>query len=297
WKESDVRGDDCEVHEKIYIKSCPCNSAAKQLLQRGLFPYAPLHPTLAVDIQVLEHVGQLFLQITPNQTAWCDTITNFLQSMGYNMNPLRRRFTNSFNWFSRLKKLTEAGMDGFVEKVWEMMKSEVAEDGDEPPTTPDQEAKEMDHTQYIFKRGRLNAPKLSWPSKYLRAQCPPCFGGAYSGVLNGLDFDAIFCVDACFTQKHNKGSRNPPKQHPDMSFLLEQELEEMEAYVESIQPSKPKTSTRTKLPLTEDYRIPFMKVPNSALADCKESFTATDDRRQKSSTQFFDCTGVMGLLC
>lgn len=40
-----------------------------------------------------------------------------------------------------------------------------------------------------------------------------------------------------------------------------------------------------------------MRVPTSALNDCKDSFMAADEKRQKSSTQFFADTGLMALLC
>ncbi|KAJ3990660.1 hypothetical protein F5050DRAFT_1532090, partial [Lentinula boryana] len=40
-----------------------------------------------------------------------------------------------------------------------------------------------------------------------------------------------------------------------------------------------------------------LKVLNSVLDSCEESFTAADENRQKSSTQWFDSTALMGLLC
>jgi hypothetical protein len=40
-----------------------------------------------------------------------------------------------------------------------------------------------------------------------------------------------------------------------------------------------------------------LKVPNSVLDGCNESFTAADERRQKASTQLFADTGLMALLC
>ncbi|KAG6904128.1 hypothetical protein DXG01_012419, partial [Tephrocybe rancida] len=41
------------------------------------------------------------------------------------------------------------------------------------------------------------------PSDYLRSQCPLCFGGEFPRESDGDDPDAIICLDACFTQKHN----------------------------------------------------------------------------------------------
>jgi hypothetical protein len=42
---------------------------------------------------------------------------------------------------------------------------------------------------------------------------------------------------------------------------------------------------------------PQMPVPKSVLDDCQASFSAADEKRMKSSTQFFDDTGLMGLNC
>ncbi|KAJ6451135.1 hypothetical protein C8R45DRAFT_848602 [Mycena sanguinolenta] len=43
-------------------------SGAPQLLQRGYFPCAPLEPTLAIELRVVEFVRRLFLNIPPNNT-------------------------------------------------------------------------------------------------------------------------------------------------------------------------------------------------------------------------------------
>ena len=40
-----------------------------------------------------------------------------------------------------------------------------------------------------------------------------------------------------------------------------------------------------------------MQVPKSVLDGCNESFIAADEKRVKASTQFFEDTGLMALLC
>lgn len=68
----------------------------------------------------------------------------------------------------------------------------------------------------------------------------------------------------------------------------------MEEYVDSVRPSR----SKTKRPegKTDGYEE-SLKVPNSVLDGCQDSFTAADEKRQKASTQFFADTGVMALLC
>ncbi|KAF8833999.1 hypothetical protein BDN67DRAFT_985641, partial [Paxillus ammoniavirescens] len=49
----------------------------------GLFPCAPVAPSLAVDLRVLQFVKTLFMQQTPNMTAWCEAVEVFLAGRGY----------------------------------------------------------------------------------------------------------------------------------------------------------------------------------------------------------------------
>lgn len=51
----------------------------------GYFPCAPYHPTLAVDIRMLQFVTKLFVRVSPNNTAWCATVEDFLQGLGYKL--------------------------------------------------------------------------------------------------------------------------------------------------------------------------------------------------------------------
>ncbi|KAG2028560.1 hypothetical protein BDR03DRAFT_838001, partial [Suillus americanus] len=63
--------------EVLNIDCCPCAPAPLQLLKLGLFACAPIAPSLAVDLHVLELVRTLFVWITPNTTAWCEALEVF----------------------------------------------------------------------------------------------------------------------------------------------------------------------------------------------------------------------------
>ncbi|KAF8868724.1 hypothetical protein CPB84DRAFT_1818988 [Gymnopilus junonius] len=58
---------------------------ALQLLSLGLFPCAPLQPTLAVDLNMLDLVQQLFLNSAPNVTAWSETLEGFLSAQKFKL--------------------------------------------------------------------------------------------------------------------------------------------------------------------------------------------------------------------
>lgn len=78
------------------ITLCTCKSPALQLLERGLFPCAPVYPSLAVDLNMLEFVNELFVNAAPNTTAWCETLESFLGNRRYK---LAARVSSNFSNF------------------------------------------------------------------------------------------------------------------------------------------------------------------------------------------------------
>lgn len=103
-------------------------------------------------------------------------------------------------------------------------------------------------------------------------------------------------MDACFTQKRRKGraeTRDVPRTHPDTVFVPEDDVDAMEQEVAQL---RSRREDRTHLP-DADVVERNLKLPNSVLDGCNDSFTAADERRQKASTQFFADTGLMAMLC
>ncbi|KAK7459520.1 hypothetical protein VKT23_009503 [Stygiomarasmius scandens] len=97
-------------YENIRFWVSDCHPAAIQLIRSGLFPCAPKYPSLAVDIRTLDFVTRLFLRISPNYTAWCNTWEDYLYNQGYRLegkDPLRRRFRNTLQWFNSLQAACE----------------------------------------------------------------------------------------------------------------------------------------------------------------------------------------------
>ncbi|KAL0569924.1 hypothetical protein V5O48_012042 [Marasmius crinis-equi] len=309
---------------KIFLDVCDCCPAALQLVEKGLFPCAPLHPTLAVDIRVLNFVNSLFVNIAPNYRAWCDTVTTFLKNQGYQMrgqDPLRRHFTNTLQWYNSLRHATKQFVDDILRRSHQVISSQTEACDNDPqysspplyppdsspassrsssPVPPSNYREEYgcDYEEEPRKRPRSDdeepQPQLASPSEYLHSRCPLCFGGNYSDRDQMMEFDTIVCIDAYFTQKHNKTkvARDPAKEHPDTVFVPEGDVKEMEDFVESVRGNNiPEPSDG------EDGYDHGLKVPRSALNGCEASFTAADERRTKSSTQFFDSTALMALMC
>ncbi|KAE9388084.1 hypothetical protein BT96DRAFT_744381, partial [Gymnopus androsaceus JB14] len=143
---------------------------------------------------------------------------------------------------------------------------------------------------------------------YLRARCPICFGGK-SCFSEGLS--CLVCVDACFTQKNNKHRTQDAKhEHLKTVFIPLEEVEIWKEFVEEVRPRRDASGKAKKTmpnPDEEDGFEGSLRVPNSVLDACASgktvwaldglNFTAADGDRQKVSTQFFDSTALMGLLC
>ncbi len=132
--------------ELVNVRACKCSPAPQQLLEKGYFPCAPYHPTLAVEIRMLQFVTKLFVRVSPNNTAWCATVEDFLQGLGYKLTSavrrlvsltyvlnlisfcliqgsLRRRFAVALTWFNSLQQATSS----HVEKVLLCVRKSITE--------------------------------------------------------------------------------------------------------------------------------------------------------------------------
>jgi hypothetical protein len=114
------------------------------------------------------------------------------------------------------------------------------------------------------------------------------------------------CVDACFTQKRNRGMADPPKFYLGTHFIPEGLSAQMEEYVEGVRDTGPKKLHNKKprkatvvpvpnegdleVPSDEDkdgYEHPSLKLSRSVLNGCEASFKAADEsarRRALNST-------------
>ncbi|KAJ7040108.1 hypothetical protein C8F04DRAFT_1254251 [Mycena alexandri] len=290
----------------VEIEACGCYPAAEQLLRSGLFPSAPLRPSIAVDLRVLEFAMKLFVRMLPNNTAWTASLEDFLSSLGYtleNKGALRRHFASALEWYNHLRHQVDHALDDQIEiyrQAWlerqSVDKSGERQEAGDPPS-PQATAPNPDAGR---ERGRR---------EYLRQRCAACFGNVKHDA--SATADIFVCVDACFTQKRNKGAADPAKFHPNTHFIPEPLSVEMEHYVDAVRDTKPANKTQPaskkrkatveEVPDEEDaaedgYEY-SLKVPRSVLDACEASFTAADQKREKASTQFYNDTALMALLC
>lgn len=80
--------------EQVVLRRCDKHRISLQLIQRGLFPCAPLVPSLAVDMRVLEFVRVLFLRVSPNATAMSKTFEDCLSAVGFKLETVVRHLSD-----------------------------------------------------------------------------------------------------------------------------------------------------------------------------------------------------------
>ncbi|KAJ3968127.1 hypothetical protein EV361DRAFT_806133 [Lentinula raphanica] len=284
-----------EKLERLSLQVCACRPAANQLLERALFGCAPLYPSLAVDFWVLDFVDHLYLRISPNNTALCDALADFLNSRGYQLkgqDPLRRRFSNSLQWYNTLLQVTTH----YVDRVVAEGRSSALAGSLSPEVLGISSATEIEEDGFMH-RSLDDDEECSRdrPSEYLRQRCPLCFGGTSSLEQ---DLSCIVCLDACFTQKNNTQTyHDPPREHPRTVFIPEADVNAWQSFVDAVRPNTKANKSGTRQDLDSNGYEGSLKVPKSVLDGCESSFIAADGARMKASTQFFDSTGLMGLLC
>lgn len=59
------------------FRTCACQPAARSLLARGFFPCAPIRPTMAFNLDILELITLQSHNGAPNTTAWSNSLEVF----------------------------------------------------------------------------------------------------------------------------------------------------------------------------------------------------------------------------
>ncbi|KAH6901151.1 hypothetical protein BKA70DRAFT_1437036 [Coprinopsis sp. MPI-PUGE-AT-0042] len=245
---------------------CTCNPPA-HLVMVGYFPCAPVRPSLAVDIRMLEFMRELYLRSAPNRTAWASALESVYSNQGLlaaDRDIIRRRLSKASQYYSLLR----ARADVFVRHVLVHANSTLQVDG----------ASDRDE-EWVEEGAPFGA------EDYLKRCCPTCFSGLKHNPNQVAD--VVVCLDANFTQKRRTPARgnglDPPIQHPRTSRVE----------ADWSGPADPLATPQAQPEVVEDG----MKVPPSVLDGCHDSFKAADEKRIKANTTFFAETGLFALLC
>ncbi|EFI27588.1 hypothetical protein CC1G_15624 [Coprinopsis cinerea okayama7 len=294
------------------INICSC-SPVTLLVQLGLFPSAPVRPSFAVDIRMLRFIQELYARSPLNLSAWSGALEAMLKVQGFNFqgqDVIRRKMAMAMKWFGFMVAQKEVVVKTFLleEGRWQQeLEGDVIQRlqsaGVEENLTDDEEGwvDEVDEESDDQRGGRTFVEKeaLDSPSQYLQDRCPLCFNK--DRLCRNFSVEAIVCLDANFTQKRRAPARGedrgPPLTHPSSVFLTRDEVKTAEAYVNRLRPPSGRGGNDVEKNDRPDQLEPGMKIPNSVLDGCNQSFAAADEKRMKASTRLFSDTGLMGLLC
>ncbi|KAF9503957.1 hypothetical protein BS47DRAFT_1401906 [Hydnum rufescens UP504] len=289
--------------EEVVLTVCPCRLAAIQLVERSFFPCAPLFPTLAVSLDMLEFVASLFLHTAPNERAWAMTLVEYLKAHGYEFatgDSFQRCFANALDdkrgLISELDERTPVHEQGYVN-----VQSDPKLSANSTPTNASVNAPAtiLTHVSADLPPdicSNFIPADHTHPSEYLRSQCPLCFGGNHTDTHNML-VQLIGETGAC----------DPPVTSPKTIVLSRDYLESWERKILETRPVRPacmgpkctaNEGTDYHADHPEDDTVePGLHAPNSTYDACWQSFIAADEDRVKVSTQYFEDTGVIALLC
>ncbi|KAJ7431665.1 hypothetical protein B0H11DRAFT_1749743 [Mycena galericulata] len=148
--------------DDIVINPCECAPVPEWLLESGVFPCAPLRPSLAVDVRLLEFTMKLFVRIAPNKSALTGALVAHLGDLGFKLasqDAMRRQFTAALEWYTYLRHRVDAHLDGVLELTRESARAPDAEveegaSGRQGPPEPEPDEARVDSTSH----GRAQSP-------------------------------------------------------------------------------------------------------------------------------------------
>ncbi|KAJ7258865.1 hypothetical protein C8J57DRAFT_1436773 [Mycena rebaudengoi] len=316
--------------ERVRIEVCSCNPAPDQLLHAGLFACAPVLPSLAVDIGLLDSAMRLFVNMPPNNTAWCNTLEAFLKSRSYKLmtqDALRRRFGNALKWYTSLRQTTVGEIDTLIAVARNEILDESSSAGERTPVAhspspPASLSPPASPTPIVF-TPRPPAPRMLprvWGKGVREETGSPASRGSprRRGCLND-DEGEVSDSDDKDGPPQNPFPEPPPLTRPsdylvarcpacfgspehDPSQLVDIHVCLDACFTQKRRKGNPGTlanlqKKRRANEQVDEYEAVGLKVPHSILDECETTFKAADEKREKASTKFFDDTALMGLLC
>lgn len=121
-------------------------------------------------------------------------------------------------------------------------------------------------------------------AQILVQRCPACFGGTVFGKSLAEGGDIHVSTDGNFHHRHRRSAGDCPSFYDPAYFLPKTEVDAMGQHIER---------QRKKPAKRRDVVI----VPDEALNSCESSYEAADGKKQKTSMESFDDTGLMALIC
>ena len=114
-------------------------------------------------------------------------------------------------------------------------------------------------------------------------RCPACFAGTTFGQPLADGGDIHVAMDGNFHHRHCRSAGTSPPFYDPAYFLPKHQVDEIGTHIEK----------QRKSPLKARKTL----VPDEAIDSCESSYEAADGKKQKTSMDNFDDTGIMALIC
>ncbi|KAH0832248.1 hypothetical protein J3R83DRAFT_13222, partial [Lanmaoa asiatica] len=300
----------------VEVTSCECSTLPQTLIHFGLFPTAPSQPRMAVSIDMLMLYRALFERSCDAVNALASALHTHYIRRGFRMvnknkeavqEPFRRSLGSAVQWYDVLQVQVERQVEASLQACRDRVKT--FKDTHSTPSTPHASmsvvtparsfATPMTPSRPLFNTPFKGDPVASTPAtpassemplisrtcaQNLVQRCPACFGGTVFSKSLSEGGDIHVSTDGNFHHRHRRSAGDCPPFYNPAYFLSKTQVDAMGQHIEK-QRKKP-----TK-------RRNVTMVPDEALDSCESSYEAADGKKQKTSMESFDDTGLMALIC
>ncbi|KAI9453747.1 hypothetical protein HD554DRAFT_2199295 [Boletus coccyginus] len=293
---------------------CKCSTVPRVLVHFGLFPTAPSQPRMAVSIDLLSFYRALFERSCDAINALASALHTHYSRRGFRVvdkngevahDPFRRGLGSAVQWYDVLQVEVERRIEGAIEACRDRITAVKSFQQSSPPSTPQRALPLVPISRpFATPLENLQTPYLSSPTSVVSAtparpsqfipgmcvsslvqRCPACFGGTLFGrsTEGPQGGDIHVATDGNFHHRHRRSAGDSPPFYDPGYFLPKHQVDAMGAHVAKQRKKPPRARTSS--------------VPDEAIDCCELSYEAADGKKQKTSMESFDDTGLMALIC
>ncbi|KAI5985803.1 hypothetical protein EDC04DRAFT_2873645 [Pisolithus marmoratus] len=249
--------------QKVTNLLCDCSTLPQTLISHGLFPTAPSQPRMAVSVELLSFYCVLFEQSCNAINALAAALSTYYGRRGFHMTnqkgtTVKDPFRHGLSQATQWYAILQVEVEKQVDSILQRCQRLV-----KPPAV----VSHSHHPPTLSPPPAAEQEPLSHTcADILTQQCLACFSSVLFGTSLDKGGDIHVAMDGNFHHCHRHSAGDSPSFYEPSYFL-------------------PKAQ-RTK-----------SIVPDEAINQCEASYEAMDGQKQKASTDGFDNTGLMVLIC
>ena len=185
--------------------------------------------------------------------------------------PFRRGLSQAVQWYSILQVELENRVDDIIQHCRLLLK-QTSED-----------TSQLDPLLLSPPYAHHGSPSRNSCAEVLIQRCPACFGGTLFGRTLDQGGDIHVAMDGNFHHRHRRSAGDSPSFYEPIYFLPKAQVDAVGRRIDRARRNPLKGSQS--------------EIPDEAIDQCEASYEAADGQKQKASTDAFDDTGLMALIC